>query len=154
MNPPPIQPTYQHLQDAEHLKLLAIFYYIVGGLSFLGSLFGGIYIVMGAAFSRVFATTPATSHGSPPPPEMGWVIVGFGILISLFCIAMGVGSILTGRWISARKNKTFCMVVAGFSCLSVPLGTALGVFTFIVLSRPTVAALFENSQSPLTTPHA
>lgn len=45
------------------------------------------------------------------------------------------------------------MVVAGVSCLSIPLGTALGVFTFIVLSRPSIVRLFEE-QSPLTTPHA
>jgi hypothetical protein len=36
------------------------------------------------------------------------------------------------------------MVIAIITCLSVPLGTALGVFTLIVLARPSVKQLFER----------
>lgn len=84
---------------------------------------------------------------------MTWIFFILGIVIIVISLATAVGNFLTARWLSARKNKTFCMVVAGISCIHVPLGTALGVFTFIVLSRPSVARLFEE-QSPLTTPHA
>ena len=35
-------------------------------------------------------------------------------------------------------------MVAGLNCLHMPLGTLLGVFTFIVLARPSVQALFEQ----------
>ena len=153
MNPPPMVPSHQIMQDAEHMKLLAIFYYVFGGLSCFGSLFGVLYIAMGTMFSRIAVKAAASSPGAAPPAEMGSIIIVIGVVITLLCVVMGVGSILTGRWISARKNKTFCLVVAGISCLSVPFGTVLGVFTFLILSRPTVAALFEG-QSPLTTPHA
>ena len=44
-----------------------------------------------------------------------------------------------------RTSRTFCMVVAGISCLFMPIGTVLGVFTIIVLARPTVKALFESN---------
>ena len=37
------------------------------------------------------------------------------------------------------------MVIAGISCLFVPYGTILGVFTFIVLQRSSVEKLFEQS---------
>jgi len=153
MNPPPMVPSRQIMQDAEHMKMLSIFYYVFGGLSCFGSLFGAFYIVMGTVFSRILAKSAASSSGGTPPAEMGWIFIAIGIFITIACIIMGVGSILTGRWISARKNKTFCLIVAGISCLSVPFGTVLGVFTFLILSRPTVVVLFEG-QSPLTTPHA
>ena len=39
-------------------------------------------------------------------------------------------------------RQTFCVVVAAISCCFTPLGTVLGVFTLIVLFRPSVKALF------------
>ncbi len=153
MNPPPIVPSYQMTQDAEHLKLLAIFYYISSGLSCLGCLLGIFYAGMGLVIPRMAASAPRSPGAAPFPEEMTWMFLLIGVVIIVISLVMGVGSFLTARWLSARKNKTFCMVVAGFSCLSIPLGTALGVFTFIVLSRPSVSGLFDG-QSPLTTPHA
>ena len=41
-----------------------------------------------------------------------------------------------------RRARTFSLVMAGVNCLSVPLGTTLGVFTFIVLLRESVAAQY------------
>ena len=36
------------------------------------------------------------------------------------------------------------MVIAALECLSVPLGTLLGVFTLVVLSRPSVRDSFDR----------
>ncbi|OYV06457.1 MAG: hypothetical protein CFE26_06205 [Verrucomicrobiales bacterium VVV1] len=146
-------PSYQMTQDAEHLKLLAIFYYVSSGLSCLGCFFGIFYAGMGLMIPKMAASAPRSPGVAPFPEEMTWMFLLVGIVIIVISLVMAVGSFLTARWLSARKNKTFCMVIAGFSCLSIPLGTALGVFTFIVLSRPSVSRLFED-QSPLTTPHA
>lgn len=140
-------------QDAEHLKLLAIFYYIFSGLSCLGCFLGIFYAGMGLMMPKM-AAGAARSHGATPfPEEMTRMFLILGIVIIVVSLAMAVGNFLTARWLSARKNKTFCMVVAGINCIHVPLGTALGVFTFLVLTRPSVARLFEE-QSPLATPHA
>ena len=49
---------------------------------------------------------------------------------------------LTGRWLAARRNWTFCFVVACLSCMNVPLGTILGVFTILVLQRPGMKGVF------------
>jgi hypothetical protein len=48
-------------------------------------------------------------------------------------------------WIKKRKNRTFSFVVAAMNCLQFPFGTALGVFTFIVLARPTVKSSYDVS---------
>jgi hypothetical protein len=36
----------------------------------------------------------------------------------------------------------YCLVVAGIECIFMPFGTVLGVFTIIVLMRPSVRNLF------------
>ena len=124
-------------QDEEHLRLLAILYYIWGGLTAMFSCFGVFYVGLGG----VFMVAAAQEQNGPP----AWV----GALFSVFGVAMVVligvvagFTIWTGRNLQRRKHYVLCMVVAGISCLSVPLGTALGVFTFIVLSRPSVKQLF------------
>ncbi len=138
--PPPHPQTFE---DAEHLKLLSVFYYILAALSALGGLLPLIYIFLGGAM--VAGSFPPPSSSEPPPPAWaGWIFVAIGIVMMLFIWAFAVGYYLAGRWISERRNRTFCFVMGCISCLSVPLGTALGIFTIIVLQRPSVRALFAH----------
>ncbi len=52
---------------------------------------------------------------------------------------------LFSAWcLSRRRHRTFSLVVAVVNCLMVPFGTLLGVFTLVVLSRPSVAALYQG----------
>src|SRR5258706_15979885 len=53
--------------------------------------------------------------------------------------------LLTAQAIGKRKWKGLIFVTAAISCLGVPWGTALGVLTFLVLTRPSVASRFSNS---------
>jgi hypothetical protein len=48
--------------------------------------------------------------------------------------------------IKNRRSRTFCMVVAGFSCLEIPYGTALGVLSFVVFGRDSVVQLFKTGR--------
>jgi hypothetical protein len=41
----------------------------------------------------------------------------------------------------------FCLVTAGLACLFQPVGLVLGVFTFLVLLRPSVKILFEREDA-------
>jgi hypothetical protein len=51
--------------------------------------------------------------------------------------------------LSERRNPTFIMVIAAIQCLNMPLGTALGVFTIVVLQRASVKRLFEHPSDGL-----
>ena len=62
--------------------------------------------------------------------------------------------LVTARKLRARKNRMFCCVIAGITCASVPLGTVLGVFTLVVLMRPSVQALFAGLPPEMLTPAA
>ena len=140
MQAPGPPPHPQAFQDAEHLKLLAIFHYVLAGLSAVFGCFFIIHIVMGGMM--ISGGMSGGGSGPPPPQEIGWLFIIGGCFAILMSWAMAVALFLAGRWLSARRNWTYCFVVACISCLSVPLGTALGVFTIIVLQRPSVKALF------------
>ena len=70
------------------------------------------------------------------------VFLFMGSCATLFGWTFGVLTILSGRYIAQRRRRMFSMVIAGINCASFPLGTLLGVFTFIVLLRPSVKAMY------------
>lgn len=180
VSPPPMPPSYQSFEDANHLKMLSIAHYICAGLTAFFSCFTLIYIFMGGAIlsgafpmhstppTPTVVTSPSTGTGSAPSfsgtssyhssaspvvsstssvsghPErwMGGFMLGIGLFGLIFGMSLAVALFLTGRWLAARKHPTFCFVVSCIQCINMPLGTLLGVFTIIVLNRPSVRALF------------
>jgi len=128
--------------DKEHLRLLAIFHYVVAGLAALFSFFPLLYTTVGAIF--IFAAR----HGTPKPGEelppvfLGWIFVVLGLLLFFLGVAMAICILIAGRCLSRRKHYTFALVMACIECLFIPFGTILGVFTIIALSRESVKELF------------
>ena len=151
---PPIQPTtLPHApmmvsRDHEHLKVLSICWYVIAGLNALGGCFATIYIAMGAAFMAVppNATTQPGQPAPPPPEAVGGVLMGVGGCLMALALGIAALSFFTARGLARQRNRTFCMIVAGITCLSVPIGTVLGVFTLMVLSRPSVKQMFAHNQ--------
>lgn len=131
-------------QDHEHLRLLSIFYYVVAGLTALFSLFFVIYLVLGVLV--LIAPDTMADRGEAPPAFIGWIFIVLGTAFILAGVALAVCMILTGRFLAQRKRYLFCLVVAAISCLMMPFGTVLGVFTIVVLMRPSVKQLFAAPQ--------
>ena len=132
-------------QDNEHLRLLAIFHYVVGGLAALFSFFPLLYTTVGAVF--IFAARHGTAKpGEDLPPEfLGWIFAMLGSLLFLIGIAMAICILIAGRSLALRKRYSFALVMACIECLFVPFGTILGVFTIVVLSRESVRGLFHTA---------
>jgi hypothetical protein len=137
----------QKIVDEEHLKLLAIGYWVAGGMAALFALFGLFYICMGAMFAVSFAKIPAASlqPNQQPPAFVPWIFVGVGLAIFLAAATFAAMRFWAAVCLKRRTSPTFCLVVAALSCLEFPYGTTLGVFTFIVLGRPSVIQLFGVS---------
>jgi hypothetical protein len=141
---PPPHP--QQFQDAEHLKLLAIFHYVLAALTFIGGSFPIIHVITGWMMVSGRIPMAPASGGGPPPEQIGWLFIAMGGVFILLFWTVAVMLFLAGRFLSARRNRTFCFVIACLSCAGFPLGTALGVFTILVLQRPSVRALFDRPQ--------
>ena len=131
-------------QDGEHLRLLSIFHYVAGGLMAMFACIPILHVVIGIAF---MIAPESVNHGRPipgfPAQLFGLMFVAIGGLIILCGWTLAGLTIYSGRCLAQRKRHLLCMVVAGLNCLWVPLGTVLGVFTILVLSRPTVKPLFS-----------
>ena len=138
-------------EDAQNLRLLSVFHYLMAGLATLGAFIMAAYFALvGYIVTTVVPTMPSGGsgpHPSAPPAGFAWFFGAFGVLISLLPLAFAVLHFLCGRWLAARRNRSFCFVVGCVSCIGFPLGTVLGVFTILVLQRPSVIWLF-NKQTP------
>jgi hypothetical protein len=86
---------------------------------------------------------PDERSPNPMPPAAGWVFIAIGGVLVLLGWTIAALVVVAGRKLARQRGYTYCLVVAALECLAMPLGTILGVFTIIVLMRPSVNALFE-----------
>ena len=125
-------------QDEEHLRLLSIFHYVVGGMTAFFACFPCIHLVVGIAMvSGVFGE-------KGPPLLVGWLFVVIPAIMILIGWTLALVIFVAGRFLSRRINYTYCFVVAAVECVFMPVGTVLGIFTIIVLNRTSVRALFHK----------
>lgn len=78
--------------------------------------------------------------------EMMAILIVFYIVMGVIICAFAIANFMSARFIKNRKNKTFSFVVAALNCIQMPFGTVLGVFTIIVLMRPSVKSGYEANQ--------
>jgi hypothetical protein len=125
--------------DDDHLRLLAIFHYVVGGLGALFAFFPLIHLTLGL-FLLWAPVHPG--QGTPPPAFVAWLFIFLGGMLFLAGETMAVCVLAAGAFIRRRTHYWFVFVVACVQCMFIPFGTILGVFTIIVLSRPAVKHQF------------
>jgi hypothetical protein len=134
-------------QDQEHLRLLSIFHYVLGGLAALFSCLPLIYLAFGI-FALEAPQKFSGSHGEPAPAFLGWLFVALGAGMALLGWALAGLILYAGRCLARRAHYTLCFAVACVECLFAPFGTVLGVFTLVVLVRPSVKWLFLPPPAP------
>ena len=141
--PPPVGER-QRIIDGEHIKLLSVFHFVVAGLALVGV---GFLLVHYLLMRTVFAN-PDLFKGQPNAPQLPkdffkmfiWFYIFMGAVFLSACIL----NLLSGFFLRQRRHRTFSMVVGGLNCLQIPFGTVLGIFTIIVLSRPSVRETYAD----------
>jgi hypothetical protein len=134
--------------NTSNLNLLSIFYFVFGGLSLMVAFIMLIYgIVINVIFSNQHVQDAINSE-----PEGEIVGSVFGIISIVFLVAfilvlvIGILQIIAGFRLRQKRSRSLIIVVAVLELLSFPLGTALGVFTIVVLSKPSVIDMFNNEE--------
>lgn len=127
-------------QDKEQVRLLSVFHYVLGGVTALFSCFPFLHIAMGIAM--LSGAFDGDGSGEAPPKVFAWMFILMPAFFVLCGWSLSVCMIIAGRKLSRFRNRTFCLVVAGFECMLMPFGTVLGVFTLIVLMKDSVKELF------------
>ncbi len=143
-------------QVREHLRLLSIFHYVVGGIGYAVSLIPCIHLAIGIFF---LVAPPETFLGPevkapdgevmrPGSPEvfpaklMGTIFTSVASVIILGGFIVSTMIVIAGKRLAAHRSHTFCLVVAGIECLFMPFGTILGVFTILALLKTEARQLF------------
>ena len=133
---PPL-PRSQQIIDAEHLKILSIFHFVLAGFAALGLLF----ILAHYAIFSAFLSDPKVWENQkqgPMPVDFFAIFKWFYLVVGIWMVGTGILNLLSGLFIRSRKHRTFSLFVSGINCLHFPFGTVLGVFTIIVLVRDSV----------------
>ncbi|MBI4559579.1 MAG: hypothetical protein HY706_18485 [Candidatus Hydrogenedentes bacterium] len=137
--------------DESHLRLLAIFYWVLGGLKAIFACLPLVWIAFGM-FMFLGSNTFTPSGPNAPPPELitlfGVIVLTIGVFSFLFSLSLALAMLYAARCLYYHRKWTYCLVVAAIGCISIPFGTVLGVFTIIVLNRPSVKELFALELPP------
>ena len=130
-------------EDLQYLKLLSIFHYIVGGIAALFAFIPIIYVIVGML--AICIPGSFESEGDAMPVLIGWIFIIIGAGFILLGWAFAVCIIIAGRYLARQVHYMFCMVMAAIECIFMPFGTVLGVFTIVVLAKPSVKEMFEQT---------
>lgn len=138
-----IEATKPGNDDEYHLDLLGTLHWVLAGIAAVAGLFPILHITIG--FIVIVASV--AGEGAEPGSRgmgvlMGVMFIGIGTAIIVMSWVVAYCLYLSGKYLKAHTNHTFCMVIAVLICFSFPLGTALGVFTILVLIRPSVRQMF------------
>jgi len=138
----PAPPTAPSSKDAEHLRLLTVFHYVLAGLSVLGI---GILCLHFVVMHAIFANPEIWKNSkNPPPPELFAIFKWVYLFGGAFLVTAGTLNVLSAFFLRKRRHRMFSLVVTGLNCLQIPFGTVLGVFTIVVLSRESVRETYAQ----------
>jgi len=147
-SPPLLPPASLTPQDVEHLKIVAILHYVAAGVIALTGCASIIHLGFGVAM--LSGAMPAQPNEQEAVQFMGALFTGVALLWMGICWAMAILVAYGGRNLQRRRSWLLGMIVACLLCLNAPLGTLLGVFTIVILVRPSVKAVFLAD--PTSTP--
>jgi len=130
-------------EDLQHLKLLSIFHYVVAGIT---AAFSSMFLIH-AGLGLAVLLRPAVLDGkNGTDPIGGWMFLVLGCAAVTFGWTLATCIGLAGRYIAKQRHHTFCLIMGGVeAAMCSPFGTVLGVFTIVVLLRPSVKQLFRSA---------
>ena len=140
-----------------YFKILAIFDFILAGLSLLyGLLYAAYFGFVGLIFSDpVMFQEDYTIYSSTIPENplimMKWIFLFMAIAMLLVVLAFATLEVLLGIFLLKRKNYYYCLIMGAVTTLVPVYGTILGSFTMILLANPENKALFQKTVPPQIT---
>jgi hypothetical protein len=127
----PMNPINQ--RDLEqHITILG-WLYVVGNAVFL--------VIGGFVFLLLVGIAPVTGE-----PEPMWILGIVGTAVGLLMAALGLPGLLAGYGLLTRKSwaRVLAIVVGILGLVNFPIGTAIGIYTFWVLTQETATNYFST----------
>ena len=129
------------------LRLLAVLHYVLAAMTALGVLIGAVCIAMGMQVMQggvEIANLPAELNPTATGDAelLGMALVATGIVLVALCLVHALVVAWIGWLIANHRRRMLCLAFAVFHLMNFPFGTALSIFTIVVLRKPPVRALF------------
>lgn len=121
------------------LVVLGNLHYVMGVMTAIFACFPIIHFVIG-----ITILVSGLNGGDPAPGLIGLLFIIISTVIILAGWTLAVLIMIAGSRLKQRRSYNFCLIIAFLECLIVPLGTLLGVFTIINLSKDSVKELFAR----------
>jgi hypothetical protein len=144
-------------EDREHLSALSIGHFILAGVALLGGVPTLLIGVSGSKLMDEFGSDLSMAMGQIPGQsgvdpfggspdamlqDLNTLIISVVVSMVLLAVVSAIHLAVVGVQLRNRRWWTFCYLTGWGECLMFPFGTVLGIFTIIVLSRPSVKRLF------------
>ena len=133
-------------QDLEHLKLLAIFHRVMAILIALFGCIPLIHLTIGVALLGGGLTNDRRDFF--PATFVGGLFVAIAVVAMTVIWTVAFLVFRAAGRLESQRGYTYCLVVAALLCMFMPIGTVLGVFSLIVLVRPSVKQRFAEHDAP------
>jgi len=124
---------------AQHVKILGILHIIYAGLVVLAGIV--VLVVMGG-IAGIISTSDTSPDSQIAPPILG--LIGIGVFCLLLVLSLpgiigGFGLLQFKPW-----SRILVIVLSALELISVPFGTALGIYGLWVLLNRETERLFET----------
>ncbi len=134
-------------ENIRYLNILTIFHFIVASILGLLSCLPLINLFIGIPMLKdvPYALKQGEFFSQTTFAPLMFILlpVGMAVIGWMFAIAIA----LNGYYIKNRQWLTYCLAIGGIETIFMPLGTVLGVFTIILLTKPNIKNLFDSDTS-------
>ncbi|MCP4640704.1 MAG: hypothetical protein GY851_09740 [bacterium] len=121
-----------------HVKILGVLYIVLNGLTLLT-------IALLALLFFVFGVSALAMEGTEEM-AIGLGVTGLvGGLVMAFCVAIALPGFITGFGLLGFKPwaRVLAIVLGALGLLQFPFGTALGIYTLVILLKDETGQLFS-----------
>src|SRR5215510_9304813 len=128
----------------QHIKILGVLNIVWGAMGALGGLI--VLLVFGSAFGIVGTALHHDADAAfalPIIALVGGAIAFFLLLLSVPSIVAGIGLLNFKPW-----SRIFAIVISALHLLSVPFGTALGIYGLWIMFSQESVRFFARSKGP------
>ena len=128
----------------QHIKILGVLNIVWGAMGALGGLI--VLLIFGSVFGILGTAVHHDADAAIALPIIGLV----GGAIAFFLLLLSVPSIVAGIALLNFKpwSRTLAIVVSALHLLSIPFGTALGIYGLWVLFSQESLRFFARPQNP------
>ena len=126
-----------------HIKILGILHVVMSSFGILAAIamltiFGGI-----AGFAGLSDQTGDAAAAIPILGGIGGILFIVLLIFSLPGLIGGIGLLKLAPW-----SRILMIVISCLDLISIPFGTALGIYGLWVLTKPEAAAMLSRRQQP------